>query len=64
MKHSSQGSGKHILLIDQEPVILKLLDMALSEHGFTAHCASSPEQALEICKADPLRIVLADVVLG
>jgi DNA-binding NtrC family response regulator len=61
MQHSSQGSGKQILLIDREPAILKLLEMALSEHGFTTHCASSPEQALEICKQNPLRIVLADV---
>lgn len=62
MQATSQGSGKHILLIDREPAILGLLDMALSDQGFTAHCTSSPEQALEICKAaHPLRIVLADV---
>ena len=61
MQLTSQGSGKYILLIDEEPAILKLLDMALSEHGFTVHSASSPEQAIEICKENPLRIVLADV---
>jgi DNA-binding NtrC family response regulator len=57
----SQGSGKQILIIDQEPAILSLLEMALSEQGFTVHCASSPEWAIEICKAHPVRIVLADV---
>jgi DNA-binding NtrC family response regulator len=61
MQLTSRVSGKHILLIDEEPAILKLLDMALSEQGFTAHCASFPKQALEICEAHPLRIVLADV---
>src|ERR1700722_3111148 len=61
MQLTSQGSGKHILLIDEEPAILKLLDMAISEHGFTVHSASSPEQAIEICKENSLRIVLADV---
>jgi DNA-binding NtrC family response regulator len=61
MQATSQGSGKHILLIDQDPVLLKIFDLAFSEHDVTAHCASSAEQAIEICKAHHLRIVLADV---
>jgi two-component system response regulator HydG len=56
-----RGSGKEILVIDSEPVILKLLDMALSEHGFTPHCASSPVEALAMCQAYQPQIVLADV---
>src|ERR1700730_17351838 len=61
MQPTSQGSGKNILIIDEEPAILTMLELALSEQGFTAHCASSPAQDIEKCKAHPLRIVLADV---
>jgi CheY-like chemotaxis protein len=62
MQTTSHGCGKkNILIVDEEPSILNLLELALSEQGFTAHCASAPERAIELCKVHPLRIVLADV---
>ncbi len=61
MQATSQGSGTNILLIDSEPIILKLLDMMLSEQDFTVHCASSPVEALAMCQAHSPQLVLADV---
>jgi len=61
MQSSGQGPRKSILVIDEDPHIRRLFEIALSEHGFTAHVASARAQALEVCEKYPLRIVLADV---
>lgn len=58
---SEQAQDKRILVIDQEPAILRLFELALSEQGFTPHIASCTTDALEVCVAHELQIVLADV---
>jgi DNA-binding NtrC family response regulator len=54
-------AAKSILVIDESSDILGLFKTALTDHGFDVHVASSAAQALAICEACPVRIVLADL---
>jgi len=54
--------SKKVLVIDECQDILTMFQTWLSDVcGFTMHGASSANKALEICKAQPLDVILADV---
>lgn len=42
-----------ILVVDDEPVLLKLMVRALQEQGYTIIAAGHAEKALEICRSSP-----------
>jgi two-component system response regulator RegA len=52
---------KQALVIDESQDILRMFQIWFSDHGVTMHGASSANQALEICKEQPLDTILADV---
>jgi CheY-like chemotaxis protein len=55
-----------VLVVDDEPGILNLLELALPRWGFTVLTASSGEQAVELCRQlrGTIDAVLLDVNLG
>ncbi|MCM8763237.1 MAG: response regulator, partial [Candidatus Omnitrophica bacterium] len=49
-----------ILIVDDEPDILDLLELTLSEENYEILKASDGEEALAIIKSQPLDLVLLD----
>ncbi|UCV05843.1 sigma 54-interacting transcriptional regulator [Dechloromonas denitrificans] len=56
-------AGAHILVVDDDEDILRLLSMRLRARGFRVSGAGSAEEALARLAVDPPRIVISDVRL-
>ena len=54
---------KKILIVDDDPGLLKILQVNLISHGFTVLTAETGEQGLELIKKDPPDLVILDVIL-
>ncbi|WP_298397870.1 sigma 54-interacting transcriptional regulator [uncultured Azonexus sp.] len=57
------ASGAHILVIDDDEDILRLLTMRLQARGFRVTAASSAEEGLTKIAIDPPRVVVSDIRL-
>ncbi|HSH48141.1 MAG TPA: two-component system response regulator GlrR [Halomonas sp.] len=57
--HSEQGA--HLLLVDDDPSLLKLLSMRLQSRGFRVTTAESGKQALRRLEAERPDLVLSDM---
>ena len=55
--------GKRILLVDDEPLILKGLKYTLEQEGYETDSAMDGEEALEVFFANTVDLVLLDVML-
>lgn len=55
--------GAHILVVDDDEDILRLLTMRLNARGFRVTPAGSAEQALAFLSVDPPRVVVSDIRL-
>jgi two-component system cell cycle sensor histidine kinase/response regulator CckA len=57
--------GKRVLVVDDEPSVLRLVARALSQQGYEVHSTLYPAQALEAAKtAVPhFDLVVADVIM-
>ena len=55
--------GKHILLVDDEPLMLKGLKYTLEQEGYETELAMDGEEALDKFLAHPFDLVLLDVML-
>lgn len=54
---------KRILLVDDDPVVLKMVEAALDKNGYRSIQASSGEEALEVLEKEDLAAVILDVML-
>lgn len=54
----------HVLLVDDDELVLSGLADGLSDAGFHVSTASSAEAALDLMAADPADVVVTDLVLG
>ncbi len=59
------GHGQRILVVDDEPGMLKMLQMLLSQKGYDVVAVSSANEALKIYKAegDRVDLVIADLIM-
>ena len=55
---------KKILVVDDEPLIRKLLETAFTRAGYTVVLAGSGEEALEILKNEPINVMFFDIQLS
>ena len=53
-----------ILIVDDEPYILKILSFKLRREGFRTYEAVSAEEALSVLDSHPVDLVLLDVALA
>lgn len=64
MRTVSEAGGslrkKQVLLVDDEVEILKALARLLRRRGFDVRMTTSPREALELLRADPADVVIAD----
>lgn len=56
-------SGTHILVIEDEEEIRKLIFDMLNDHGFIVHGFTTAEEALKFYKANPIDIICSDLGL-
>jgi two-component system, cell cycle sensor histidine kinase and response regulator CckA len=58
-------SSEIILVVDDEPVVLKIVTAILTNAGFQVLAAASPEEALTTGRQhpQPIRLILSDVVM-
>ena len=60
-----QKGTETILLVEDEPAILKMIRIMLEQHGYAVLTASSPTAALSLAEnhSDGIHLVLTDVVM-
>jgi two-component system, NtrC family, response regulator GlrR len=63
MNAVSENQGAHVLVVDDDEDILRLLSMRLRARGFRITTASSAEEGLGRIAVDPPRVVVSDVRL-
>lgn len=56
-------TAKRILVIDDSPTILKVVQLVLSKAGFEVDIAATGEEGLEIARATPPSLILLDFVM-
>mgnify|MGYP006279234405 CR=1 FL=1 len=56
--------ASRILIVDDDPVVLKVLSNALGNEGYEASCAGSGEQALQMLGAESFDLLITDLNLG
>ena len=54
---------KRILVVDDEPDILQLLEYNLTKEGFQVSCAATGEEAIESAIKDPPDLIILDIML-
>lgn len=55
------NAGKHVLIVDDDPNILEVLDARLSAAGFVVHEAGNGPSALQILKSQNIDILVSDM---
>ncbi|MCX7148475.1 MAG: sigma 54-interacting transcriptional regulator [Rhodocyclales bacterium] len=61
MTADSAGAGARILVVDDDPGLLDLIEMRLMAGGYAVSCAASGEEALERFRAERPRLVISDL---
>jgi len=56
--------GKRILVIDDDPDFLDYVSIILGAHGYTVQTATNARMGLEMMRADPPDLVIADVMIS
>lgn len=61
-EHRSSGAGPvSVLLIDDEPDVLDMLELSVSSMGFRTVTAGGGEEALAIAKEQPIDVAVVDL---
>ena len=63
MRPALRGEGAHVLVVDDDEDILRLLTMCLKARGFRVSAVGSAEQALVQIAVDTPRVVVSDIRL-
>lgn len=53
-------AGRHLLLLDDEPNILRSLRRAFRGQSYTVHTANTPDEAFELLACHPIGVVMSD----
>ena len=59
----SEERIKKILIVDDDPVIVKLLDGILTDNGYQVDCAEEADQGLQKAMHDQPDLILLDVMM-
>lgn len=58
---SSNANGLNVLIVDDDPIAIEMLDYFLQEAGYNVERADNGKQALEKCRTFSPRIIISDV---
>jgi two-component system, cell cycle sensor histidine kinase and response regulator CckA len=53
-----------VLVVDDDPIQLKLCKLRLRDEGFIVETAATPEAALAMARSSPPDLILSDVIMG
>ncbi|MFH1351899.1 MAG: response regulator [Pseudomonadota bacterium] len=53
--------SQKVLIVEEEPDILKVLENVLTEEGLTVKCAPGAEKAIELFESEPFDLVITDI---
>lgn len=56
-------SSRTVLIVDDDPQILKLVEKMLKPQVFKILVAPRPSQALEICGREPVHLLISDIAM-
>lgn len=59
-----QGNGERILIVDDQVEQNEVMEIALSDLGYTTYSVSSGEAAIEFLKSEPVDLLLMDMIMG
>jgi PAS domain S-box-containing protein len=65
VRKTAAGGTETVLLVEDEPAILRMTRMMLERQGYTVISAATPKQALELAKnqSGPIDLLMSDVVM-
>lgn len=52
-----------LLLVDDEPRVLKSLQRALAKEGYRIHAFTRPHDALQLLKSEPVGVIISDLCM-
>jgi len=58
-----EENARTVLIVDDDPQILKLLEKMLRPQVFKILVAPRPSQALEICGREPVHLLISDIAM-
>jgi PAS domain S-box-containing protein len=58
--HQPEEKARHLLLLDDEPNILRSLRRVFRAHAYTVHAANTPDEAFEMLARHPIGVVMSD----
>ncbi|HMC14548.1 MAG TPA: EAL domain-containing protein [Albitalea sp.] len=58
--HQPVERARHLLLLDDEPNILRSLRRVFRAHAYTVHAANTPDEAFEMLARFPIGVVMSD----
>jgi len=64
VKTSGAGTPPHLLVVDDEQYICEVIKEMLTAERYQIQTSSDPEKALELIKAQPVDLVLTDLIMG
>ena len=59
----SEKAKKHVLVVDDQPKLLRFVEIDLKLRGFEVITTTSGEEALELCRAGWPDVVLLDIIM-
>ena len=62
-KHEIKKKQYKILILEDEPVVLKMLDSLLSNEGYSCFLAESGDEALDIIENEDIDLFLTDIMI-
>ncbi len=57
------GPGGTVLVVDDEPALLRMIARQLSRAGYTVHASSNPRHALSVLGREPVDLMVTDIVM-
>jgi len=57
------STGRRVLVIDDEPAVLRVLGLLLERHGFSVASADNARDALKLVEKDKFHAILTDIIM-
>jgi CheY-like chemotaxis protein len=58
-----EATGAKVLVVEDEPVVRRLVERILGKHGYDVVSAADPGEALELAEAGDIDVLLTDIVM-